>query len=610
MSAAGEDGLARAPLAAGGEAGGGAGGGIDPLDGVRVEEPPDAGTVRIRERSRPSARTRRIALLALLLTGLAYATLIQSFSWNQTSHYDLIRSLNKGGTTIDAYQQNTGDKVHYKGHWYSARAPGLALFSLPFYDSLSAVDAEALALKSQAQRSADEMIYLIGLWGNVLPGLLLLLLVWRVAERYEPGYGAAAAVILGLGTMVLPLSTLLFSHVFTALLGFAAFALMLRERDGPSRPLLLGLAGLLMGYAVASEYPLFFVALVLGLYLLSKPGALTPRLLSMRAGAYILGGLIGIVPLLLYNHYAFHSWTHLAYSDVPRQQKGFFGISAPSLPVLATLLFDSRGLLTISPVLIMGAIGTVLLYRRGKRAEALTIGGICVCYLGYNSGYYLPFGGGFMGPRFLATMLPFLGFPIALALRRFPGPTLALAAASIATTVIATITHPLVGYETETVVWARYLGEGAFQPTIASAFGLGRGWGAIWPFFLAAGGAIVLAALSLPRMRISARSLAAGLLALAAWALFAALAPTLLGIDHARARKHRRRRRPHGVAQGLRLLPAAHVGPDRRRRRAARAGGRRPALGRGAGRAPPPTPAAALGACPQSLSGRPGVSGC
>ena len=94
-----------------------------------------------------------------------------------------------------------------------------------------------------------------------------------------------------------------------------------------------------------------------------------------RAGAYVAGGVVGIVPLLLYNHYAFHSWTHLAYSDIPRQQKGFFGITLPSLKVLATLLFDSRGLLTISPVLIMGAIGTVLLYRRGKRAEALTIGG-------------------------------------------------------------------------------------------------------------------------------------------------------------------------------------------------------------------------------------------
>jgi hypothetical protein len=476
-------------------------------------------------------RSRR-ALLALVLVGVAYATMIQSFSWNQTSHYDLIRSLDRDSTTIDASQQNTGDKVSYKGHYYSARAPGLALFALPFYDTLNLVHAESWAQESEAQRDGDEMIYLIGLWANVLPGLLALLLVWRVADRFEPGYGVAAAVVLGLGTMVLPLSTLLFSHVFAAFLGFAAFALMLRERDGPPRALPLALAGLAMGYAVASEYPVFFVGLVLGLYLLSRRDALTPALIARRAGAYIGGGIVGIVPLALYNHYAFHSWTHLAYSDVPRQQKGFFGIGLPSLKVLGTLLFDSRGLLTISPVLVMGGVGTVLLYRRGRRAEALTIAGVCLCYLLYNSGYYLPFGGGFMGPRFLTTMLPFLACPVALALKRYPGPTIALAAISIATTVIATITHPLIGYENEAVIWTRLLSKGAFQPTIASAFGLGRGWGAIWPFLLAAGGGVVLAAWATPRLRLPGRALAAGLAVAVVWALFAALAPTVLGIDH------------------------------------------------------------------------------
>jgi hypothetical protein len=98
--------------------------------------------------------------------------------------------------------------------------------------------------------------------------------------------------------------------------------------------------------------------------------------------------------------------------------------------------------------------------------------------------------------------------------------------------VVATITHPLVGYETETVVWARYFGEGFFQPTIASAFGAGRSWGAVWPFLLAAGAALVLVARSLPRIPLPGRELLAGVLALGAWALFAALAPTLLGIDH------------------------------------------------------------------------------
>jgi len=479
-----------------------------------------------------SVTKKRLAIAAILLVGVAYATIIQSFSWNQTSHYDLIRALDRDSATIDQYQENTGDKAFYKGHFYSARAPGLALFALPFYDTLNAFDANKVARSMQAQRGDDEMIYFIGLWANVLPGLLLLLFVWRMADRFEPGYGAAAAVTLGLGTLVLPLSTLLFSHIFAAFLGFLAFTLMLKERDGPANPWLLAGAGLAMGYAVASEYPLFFVGAVLGLYLLSRRDALTPLGVTKRAGAYIAGGLVGIVPLLLYNHYAFHSWTHLAYSSIPRQQRGFFGIDAPSLKVLATLLFDSRGLLTLSPILGLGALGTVVLYNRGKRAEALTIGGVCLCYVGYNSGYYLPFGGGFMGPRFLTTMLPFLAVPLGIAYKRWPAPTIALAAVSLTTTIVATITHPLTGYETEVVIWARYLRQGFFQPTIASAIGLGRGWGGIWPFLLAAGGAILLAALSTPRAQMTRSSLLAALAVLAGWVLFAALAPTVLGIDH------------------------------------------------------------------------------
>ena len=137
-----------------------------------------------------------------------------------------------------------------------------------------------------------------------------------------------------------------------------------------------------------------------------------------------------------------------------------------------------------------------------------------------------------MGPRFLMTMIPFLALPIGIALKRYPGPTIALAGVSLTTTILATITHPLIGYENETVTWMRYVRQGLFQPTIASAYGLGRGWGGIWPFLLAAGGAIVLATLATVRTRISRASLSAGVIALAGWCLFALLGPTLLGIDH------------------------------------------------------------------------------
>ena len=80
--------------------------------------------------------------------------MIQSFSWNQTSHYDLIRSLDKGGTTIDAYQENTGDKVYYKGHYYSARAPGLALFALPVLRRRSRSSTPTQLARTNRRRSA------------------------------------------------------------------------------------------------------------------------------------------------------------------------------------------------------------------------------------------------------------------------------------------------------------------------------------------------------------------------------------------------------------------------------------------------------------------------
>ena len=48
----------------------------------------------------------------------------------------------------------------------------------------------------------------------------------------------------------------------------------------------------------------------------------------------------------------------------------------------------------------------------------------------YDSGYWLPFGGGSPGPRFLIPMLPFLAVGLACAWRRFPATTLALAVPS------------------------------------------------------------------------------------------------------------------------------------------------------------------------------------
>lgn len=480
--------------------------------------------------------TRRHAgIAAIVLVALSYATVIQAIGWNQTSHYALVRALDHGTAHIDPYQSTTGDKAFYRGHWYSARAPGLAFFNLPAYKVLRAAGATSHPRVWINRRHNDEMIWLVGLWGAVLPGLLTLLLIRYLGERLERGFGTAAAVTAGLGTLILPFSTLLFSHVLSMLLAFASFVLLWREFERPAPPRLaaIAVAGLLIGYGLTTEYPILFAGIVLGCYAgLGGAGARVPLRVATRALTFAGGVAVGLVPLALYDKWAYGSFTHIAYADIPKQHAGFFGIRVPNPAVAIEILFSSRGLLTLAPVLIMGIVGIALLYRRGRRAEATVITAVTLLYLAYNSGYYLPYGGTVPGPRFMITVLPFLSVPIALSFRRFPGPTLALAGFSAAGMIIPTLTKPMVSAEGDTGIWTKLLGGGQFQATVAGLAGVRNQWLALIPFLVPAAAAAALATWVTTRLRISGRSALAGAACAGGWALFAAFGPALFGIDH------------------------------------------------------------------------------
>src|SRR2546423_347005 len=309
----------------------------------------------------------RLAVVAILCAAVGAATLIQALGWNQTSHFALVRALSNGTATIDPYANTTGDKARYHGHWYSARAPGLAAVALPAYEVLrhTGVD-QGIKKDIEAGKKTDKMIWLLSIWAALIPAVLTMLLVRHIGDWLAPGYGTAAGMTLGIGTLFLPFSTLLFSHVFTALLAFGAFALLWRERDraGPDRLWALALAGLLIGYGISTEYPILFAGIVLGVYAISRGQVI-------RRGLAFAGGVAaGVVPLALYDRLAVRSFTHLAYADIPKQQHGFFGIQLPNPKVAVELLFSSRGPLTPGPLLILGVVRAVLLDPRGRPAEA------------------------------------------------------------------------------------------------------------------------------------------------------------------------------------------------------------------------------------------------
>src|SRR5262245_56197694 len=67
----------------------------------------------------------------------AHAYLHHVGGWNQTSRFALVRAIIEHGTlsTDDTVQFDgrriTGDLAEYKGHFYSDKAPGVALAAVP-----------------------------------------------------------------------------------------------------------------------------------------------------------------------------------------------------------------------------------------------------------------------------------------------------------------------------------------------------------------------------------------------------------------------------------------------------------------------------------------------
>ncbi|HEX6702455.1 MAG TPA: hypothetical protein VF101_17130, partial [Gaiellaceae bacterium] len=349
---------------------------------------------------------RQTGLLAFVVLVAGCALLLQPFGFNQGAHYSLVKALAHGTARIDDFQAYRGDESFYRGHYFSNKAPGLAFLCLPFYHVL-----RALGLPSG--------VHVLALLGVVLPAFVLLLLVRRVGDDWERGFGTVAAVTLGAATIFLPFTSLFFAHVLSACVGFAAFALLWRERAGPSRLVLVAAAGALAGLAVVVEYPLALVGFVLGLYTISRAP------IVRRGLAYTAGVVVGVAPLLLYQRWAFGSFTHLAYSNQvlqsgTRTQEGFHDVGTPRLREGLELLFLSRGALRLVPVLALGVVGLVLLYRRGRRAEALVVAGVTALVFVYVTGFVQPFGGWGPGPRYLMPMFPFLAAALALVYARAP----------------------------------------------------------------------------------------------------------------------------------------------------------------------------------------------
>jgi hypothetical protein len=468
---------------------------------------------------------RQIAtLVAVAAVASAYAVVLPLPDSNQNAHYALVKSLARGTAQIDETRKEVGDLGTWdislmRGHVYSNKAPGLAFVALPLYATLTAAGMRTTG-------DPIRMLWALHLAAVVLPAVVLLLLVASLGDRVEPGLGAAAAVSVGLGSLLLPYGTMLFAHVLSAMLGFAAFAVLWRERDGRRRLGLVALGGALAGLSVVVEYPFAVLVAILGVYTLAREGILR------RGLAYAGGVALGVAPLLIYDTLAFGSPIRISQTGAlyggQVLHHGFFGLSTPRFSiVIDLLLWGNRSLLVPAPILVAGAIGTTLLFRRGRRAEALVIGAVALAGPVYISGHVGPFGDVGAGPRYLIVVVPFLAVPLALAYRRFPAATAALAAISIAWMVAVTLTHPQASWDGHVLDRLTSPRFGSYTQTATELVGV-SGPARLLPFvlavFVAVTGAAVAAGLRTPGWR----GLATAAIAVLGWIVVLAGASRLI----------------------------------------------------------------------------------
>jgi hypothetical protein len=510
----------------------------------------------------------RPGFAAVITLGVAWGLVMHQMGWAQEAHYDQVQAFAKGQTQIDQWHWDTNDKAWVDGHFYSVKSPGMAALTTPLFKAIETVGGDKLARAAvtNAERTAhpkwtpDDVIPLenygynvergvrtqriveqstpivwaLTLLAAVIPAILMLLGVRWAADRFVPGYGTAAAITLGLATVVMTFASEFFSHVISAGFAFAAFCLLMKEREKPPSLGLVAGAGLLAGLAVTFEFQTGLVGVVLFFYALSRR---TDWL--RRTAAYGAGTVAGALPMLAFNYWAFGDPLKLAYGyavafpgasghDVlGLNSHGFFGITAPRFDSAVSLLLAGRGLLVLTPIIVMAVIG-VFIMRRQHRAEANTILAVAAVYFIYNSGYWLPFGGGTPGPRFLIPALPFLAIGLAYAYKRLPALTLGFAIPSTLMMLVGTLTYPLLGKQ-GVGTWADWLMQGRLEHTVLTAFGVTNAWLAIAPFVAAVLTSIVLAARATPSTSLSDYRYAVP--ALLTWACVSVIGPGIAGDD-------------------------------------------------------------------------------
>jgi len=430
-------------------------------------------------------------LLLFLLLWLTYGYFYQGTSHNEAARFDQMRAVIQDHTLqINKYWWNSADIIHHyqrgQDYIYPNKAPGMALLcALPFTLLWGVV----LLLKTiglPAWFQWHALVYLTTLFTVSLLSSIAAVAIYRVLLRMSGSSYFSVLAVLGiwLGTLVFPFSTVFFSHQFTAALLAIAFYLLFELARGepmPSRQQIgvSVIAGALMSFAIASEYPAVLPVALLSIYgaWAVRRSDLSAKSKLLMAAAWACGMFVGGGTLLVYNLAAFGNAFYIPYQAYAAKgayfsatySQGWLGLHWPNLAqflnAFNTVAFSSQiGMLHLhfenwfvyacNPVLWLALPGLgVMIWKRKWTAEALLVIALIVAYImfivSYGTSVYDWCGAVYFGSRHLIPLLPFLALPLCFGARLLRFVFYPLLALSIFYMLLDTAIEPRVPYPHE-----------------------------------------------------------------------------------------------------------------------------------------------------------------
>lgn len=357
--------------------------------------------------------------MAFRATGLLiflWALLVYAFSLNgiwsadhPTSLLQLAYALWSSHSVIlgkaSHFVPGTVDDFVFKGNYYSALAPGVAVLAQPLVGLGFALDG-GFNVFGESMLLSELFVALC----NAAAAYL----VFKLASMYfTERTSAFVAFAYAFSTISWPFATYFFESDVSAMLDVLAVYLAIRmARSGSSRLADAVPCGAVLGAALTVDYLNGILVPIVSAFLLYTFRKSLAGFAKGFAG-FLVASAVGILMLALYNQAAFGNpflTTEQAYQHTPSLLGSF---SHPILDGLYLDLFSPlRGVFVFCPMLIIGALGFYFVPRRRERvSEALLL---AACFVGILIPYamwYNAVGGEGFGQRFLIPAIPFLLLP-------------------------------------------------------------------------------------------------------------------------------------------------------------------------------------------------------